>query len=56
MNNTTTNKANKVTSTYMMTDSAKVLNKISNKTQVKGSHKVSGASDLIRQALLAMTK
>ena len=39
-----------------MTDSYKVLNKLSNKVQVKASHKVEGASSLIRQAMLDMMK
>ena len=40
----------------MLTDSYKVLNKLSNRAAPKASHSVKGASDLIKAALLAMKK
>jgi hypothetical protein len=54
--NTTNNKQTNSNKGYMMTDSMKVLNKVSNKATPKASHKVNGASDLIRQAMLDMMK
>lgn len=56
MNNTTNNMNSNKNKGYMLTDSMKVLNKVSGKAQVKASHSVNGASNLIRQAMLDMMK